>query len=340
LWNSCEYAQRFWAKDEKFLKGHKMKSTTLIVLAAGMLVSAIVGVAIASATSITTDPIVIGLALDAGFDGDFERLESREQTTIGRVMPPSIHQSERRGILEFDISGIPYGALIEKANLNMGWYSGSNLSPRTNLYGFAGDGMLDSSDVTQTNNLIAGGLASLWMVDVGSFVQDLVDNSCSYAGFLGIETRDDTNRNYGHFKLIIDYISKPVLEVAVDIKPGACPNPVHVTSKGVLPVAILGSEDFDVTSIDASSIRLAGVGAIRSNFEDAAGTVSNGDECECSTGGPDGFGDLILKFETQKVMEAIGEFNNGDELMLELRGNLSDETRIKGSDCIIIRDKN
>lgn len=317
-----------------------MKSKIFIFLASVILANGIAGVTIASPTSITTDPIVIGLALDAGFDGDFERVESRERTTIGRVMPPSIHQSERRGILEFDISGIPYGALIEKANLNMGWFSGSNLSPRTNLYGFAGDGVLDSTDVMQTNNLIAGELPTLWMVDVGFFVQYLVDNSCSYAGFLGVETRDGANRNYGHFKLMIDYVWKPVHEVAVDIKPGACPNPFNVKSRGVLPVAILGAEDFDVTSIDVASIRLAGVGAIRSSFEDVAAPVSNGNECECSTGGPDGFGDLILKFETQKVTEAIGEVNNGDELMLELRGKLLDETRIKGSDCIIIRDKN
>ncbi|MHC4735896.1 MAG: hypothetical protein ACYTDW_15780, partial [Planctomycetota bacterium] len=130
----------------------------------------------------------------------------------------------------------------------------------------------------------------------------------------------------------------PIL-VDVDIKPGSCPNPLNVTSRGVLPVAVLGSEDFDVSSIDVASIRLAGVAPIRSSYEDVATPVSDANECECSTEGPDGFPDLKLKFETQRVVEAIGEVDHGDELVLELTGVLSDETPIEGSDCVIIRGK-
>jgi hypothetical protein len=104
-------------------------------------------------------------------------------------------------------------------------------------------------------------------------------------------------------------------------------------------VAVLGSEDFDVSSIDVASIRLAGVAPIRSSYEDVATPVSDANECECSTEGPDGFPDLKLKFETQRVVEAIGEVDHGDELVLELTGVLSDETPIEGSDCVIIRGK-
>lgn len=134
-------------------------------------------------------------------------------------------------------------------------------------------------------------------------------------------------------------LTKPVLKVAVDIKPLSCPNPLNVKSTGVLPVAVLGSEDFDVNSIDAASIRLAGIAPIRSSYEDAATPVSDSNECNCNTDEPDGFTDLILKFETQSIMEAIGEVNNGDELTLELSGVLADDTPIEGSDCIIIRGK-
>jgi len=38
--------------------------------------------------------------------------------------------------------------------------------------------------------------------------------------------------------------------VFFDIKPGSCPNPINRNKKGVLPVAICGTEDFDVTTID------------------------------------------------------------------------------------------
>ena len=67
----------------------------------------------------------------------------------------------------------------------------------------------------------------------------------------------------------VAYIQEPETKlVEVDIKPGSCPNPLNVKSKGVLPVAILSTENFDVHSIDTASIRLVGVAPIRSSFED------------------------------------------------------------------------
>jgi len=131
---------------------------------------------------------------------------------------------------------------------------------------------------------------------------------------------------------------KPI-PVGVDIKPNSCPNPLNVKSRGVLPVAVLGSEDFDVISIDIASIRLAGIAAIRSGFEDIGTSLVDANGCECTTEGPDGFTDLTLKFETQKIVEAIGEVDHGDELVLTLTGALSDETPIVGSDCIAVRGR-
>ena len=128
------------------------------------------------------------------------------------------------------------------------------------------------------------------------------------------------------------------LQVAIDIKPQSCPNPLNVKSKGVLPVAILGTEDVNVIDIVIASIRLAdpNVAPIRNNYEDVAAPVSGSNDCNCITDGPDGFLDLTLKFETQRIVEAIGEVNDGDVLELELTGVLFDETPIEGADCILI----
>ena len=134
-------------------------------------------------------------------------------------------------------------------------------------------------------------------------------------------------------------VPKPAIEVAVDIKPGSCPNPVNVKSKGVLPIAILGTVDYDVTTIDPASIRLAGVEPLRSGYEDVATPVSDSNDCNCMTEGPDGFLDLTLKFKTQRIVEAIGDVNDGDVLELPLTGVLSDETPIEGADCILIRGR-
>ena len=114
-------------------------------------------------------------------------------------------------------------------------------------------------------------------------------------------------------------------------------------SKGVLPIAILGTDDVNVITIDPTSIRLAGVEPLRSGFEDVASPLWDTNDCNCTTEGPDGFLDLTLKFETQRIVEAIGEVNDGDVRVLTLTGVLFDpmpfETPIEGADCILIRGR-
>ena len=134
----------------------------------------------------------------------------------------------------------------------------------------------------------------------------------------------------------IRLVPEPAMPINLDIKPQSCPNPLNVNSKGVLPVAILGTEEFDVSTIVPTSVRLAGVEPIRDSLEDVAAPLVDPNECECSTNGPDGFTDLTLKFETQAVLEALGEVNTGDIVTLRLTGVLNDETSIEGADCVVI----
>ena len=60
------------------------------------------------------------------------------------------------------------------------------------------------------------------------------------------------------------------IQVAIDIRPTSCPNPFMVGSKGVIPLAILGTADFDVTQIDPASVRLAGIEPLRWANEDVS----------------------------------------------------------------------
>jgi hypothetical protein len=128
--------------------------------------------------------------------------------------------------------------------------------------------------------------------------------------------------------------------IGVDVKPGSCLNPINLASKGVLPVAVLGTEDFDVNAIDPASIMLAGVSALRSNYEDVAAHVIDGDECECNAEGPDGLVDMTLKFKTPQVVEQIINSLEDpvarDELVLVLTGALYDGTLIQGQDCVVL----
>ena len=142
--------------------------------------------------------------------------------------------------------------------------------------------------------------------------------------------------------LFIDNLNIEI-DVAVDIKPQSCPNPLNVKRKGVLPVAILGTEDLDVTEIDPASIMLAGVSPLRWALEDVATPyapfVGKEDSMDCNTLGPDGYLDLTLKFDAQEIVAALGGVSDGDVLILTLTGNLLNGITINGEDVIIIIKK-
>jgi len=121
------------------------------------------------------------------------------------------------------------------------------------------------------------------------------------------------------------------LSVGFDIRPEGCPNPI-TSSRGLLPVAVLGTADFDVSMIDVASLQLEGVAPMMSAYEDVAEPFT-GDLCGCTEAGPDGFIDLALKFRTQDILGAIG-LPQGFQV-LTLTGALIDGTPIEGQDCIV-----
>ena len=135
--------------------------------------------------------------------------------------------------------------------------------------------------------------------------------------------------------------------IAVDIKPGSCPNPMNVRSRGVLPVAILGTEEFDVTAINPETILLTregfeGIPAIRYGYEDV-GMPSEGEPCDCNDPeeddlNEDGYLDLILKFRVPELVDGLGlkEIESREIIPLTIMGESDDGTLIMGEDCILV----
>jgi hypothetical protein len=128
----------------------------------------------------------------------------------------------------------------------------------------------------------------------------------------------------------------PPPAVPVDIRPQSCPNPLSTKERGVLPVAIVGTEDFDAGQIDPASIRLEGVAPLRWAWEDVAEPFEpyvGKEDCFLDCWGwmgdeaypGDGYMDLTLKFKAQEVIAALGDVEDGDCLVLHLTGNLMDE---------------
>lgn len=115
--------------------------------------------------------------------------------------------------------------------------------------------------------------------------------------------------------------------VDVDLKPGSNPNCVNPRSRGRVPVAVHGAEDFDVTTIDPSSLSFGGAAAVRCSLEDV--------ESEGPTGvfSRDGWTDLVCHFKTQEVTLPPRGSDCGD---VALTGERLDGGAIEGGDIVCI----
>jgi hypothetical protein len=112
------------------------------------------------------------------------------------------------------------------------------------------------------------------------------------------------------------------LHVNVDIKPGSYPNAINLKSTGSVPVALLGSAEFDVASVDLGTVRFgkihemdSGAPALRSALEDING---------------DGFMDRVFHFKVSKTgLEP-------SDTMACLHGMTLDSVHFCGHDTIMI----
>ena len=140
------------------------------------------------------------------------------------------------------------------------------------------------------------------------------------------------------------------IDVALDVKPTSCPNPLNVGSNGVLPVAIVGTEDFDVTQVDLGTVQLMLLEPMRGAYEDVCTAyyplVGKASQFDCTEEGPDGFMDLTLKFDNKDFAAALellgGGLTDGEEILVTLTGNLLPEhggTPIQGEDVVRIIKK-
>lgn len=117
-----------------------------------------------------------------------------------------------------------------------------------------------------------------------------------------------------------------VTQVIIDIKPGSDPNSINLGSHGVIPVAILTTEDFDATTVDPDTVELAGSSvAIRGNGKRALASFEDVDD--------DGDIDLMLNVETENLSLETGATE------ATLTGETFDGQAIIGSDTIVIVNK-
>jgi hypothetical protein len=98
------------------------------------------------------------------------------------------------------------------------------------------------------------------------------------------------------------------LPIEIEVKPGSASNPIQPSSRGVIPVAILGSADFDVRDVDLATLAFGPDGAAPAPRKCARFRDVN----------DDGFADLVCHFGTRESGIERGE---GEACLTgELRG--------------------
>ncbi len=137
---------------------------------------------------------------------------------------------------------------------------------------------------------------------------------------------------------------------ALDIRPGSCPNPVNIRSRGVVPAAITGTGSFDAAEIDVDSLvlkRTDGVGGSLAPIRRRSGRIGavedvttpfDAEPCECHELAGDGYDDLLIKFSTLEMTRILelGSEAPGSPVMLTVSGSTLDGTPFVASDCILL----
>jgi len=132
--------------------------------------------------------------------------------------------------------------------------------------------------------------------------------------------RQSTDPHMALSKLGFTIEARPV---QIDVKPGDSINSVNLKSRGTIPVAILGSADFDAATVVPASIRIAGAsvavrpnGSLRYSMEDVNG---------------DGIPDLVFHVNTADISAA--------STTLKLTAQTSDGGSIVGEDTVVFVPK-
>jgi|MudIll2142460700_1097286.scaffolds.fasta_scaffold36594_3 hypothetical protein len=121
------------------------------------------------------------------------------------------------------------------------------------------------------------------------------------------------------FNNITTELKTETIEAVIDIKPGSDVNPINLKSKGLLPVAILTTDDLDALVVDLDSIIFAGAKPVKWAVQDIDG---------------DGNNDILLHFETQD----LSDLSSGSTEAV-LTGATLDSTPFIGKDSVKILSK-
>ncbi len=159
-------------------------------------------------------------------------------------------------------------------------------------------------------------LADWWLTDVGGI-------SADGRTIVGTGFSPDGER-----EAWIAVLPERIIAVEIDIKPGSGLNRIKATSRGVIPVAILGSGTFNVEDIDLMTMVFGpNEVAPRHALTDSATVFDHLTDVN-----DDGFTDLVTHYRTQEIGFVIGDAEAC------VSGELLDENPFEGCDNVEVFD--
>ena len=187
-----------------------------------------------------------------------------------------------------------------------------------NAYGYVFDGQIGYLDYALASTNLVSDVVDVTIWHINADEPSLIDYDMTFKQ----DPQDalyepNAYRSSDHDPVIVS-LTFEKKHVSVDIKPGSCENPLNLNANGVLPVAVMGTADFDVMAILPETILLGGsVPPVRWSFEDIGSTGA------CGTTEPDGYMDLVLHFEVSAIAQALEPVSHGDLITIPLTGEFT-----------------
>jgi hypothetical protein len=245
----------------------------------------------------------------------------------------SSNSEEVRGMVEFDLAGLDsdiaevraqcdvailgglYGQGSSVFDVALSYYTGDNVEGLTDFGSpFSGLPVPNQIGTFSTDGLLVGDNVG---GDVtGPYLAAIANGDPA----LGVLAQAGSDPGVGAITFNNCYLLITEENIDIDIKPGSFPNSINTKSKGVIPVAILGSAEFDVTLVDTSTLEFGPAGA--SPAHRAGGHVEDVNR--------DGLMDLVSHYRTRETGLAPGDTEAC------VVGETNDGTRIRGCDSVKI----